>query len=168
MLGQPVRDRDVHGDLGQPAQHPRVVARAFLGPPRDLHDVRALDDPAHDLADAAHPLRVRAEHRDDAEVVKHRLGRHRGGPHPQGGRTRVPGAAVRVEHMDRADHLEVLGRRAGAERHRGRGRGGEDVRLAGEVQEVRCVAAAGALDVERVDRPAGERGERVLHAAAPR
>jgi hypothetical protein len=63
-----------------------------------------------------------------------------------------------VEH----GHGDVLDRCVDAERQRGRGRRTQDRRLAHEAQQVGDVAAAGALDVVGVDRPAGDRGHRVL------
>ena len=159
---QAVRDRRVDRDLGQVAQHALVVAGPVLAAAHALHRVGVLQRAPVDLADPAHPLRVRREHRDHAEVVQHALGRHRLRPHAPAQRGPVAGAPAGGEHVHRGDHRQVLGLRAGAERDGGGGRGGEHALAAGERQQVRRVPAAAALDVERVDRAAAERRERVL------
>ena len=69
--------------------------------------------------------------------------------------------AAWLEHVHRGHHREVLVVGVHAERHRRRGRGGEDALAARERERVGPVPAAEALDVEGVPRAAGGRGDRV-------
>ena len=75
---------------------------------------------------------------------------------------------LRVEVVADHDHVEQLGLRVDAVRQRRVGRARQHVELAGHLQDVRRVAAAGALGVEGVDRAALERGDRVLDEAGSR
>ena len=100
---------------------------------------------------------------DHAEVVQHALGGHRRRrARVARGSRRSPLHDARVEHVHGRDHRAVLGLGAGAERQGRVGRRGEHALAAGEREQVGRVAAAAALDVERVDRAPAERRERVL------
>ena len=134
--------------------------RAALG----LHVRGHLPGPGDRLADPAHALGVRADHRDRAEVVEHVLGGDRLAADPRLGERDVLGHAG-VQVVADHDHVEVLVervQRVGVRRVR---RGRQAVRLAGDADDVRRVAAAGALRVVRVDRAAADRVHRVLEEA---
>ena len=166
---EPVGDRRVDRHLGEMAQHARVVAGPVLG---------AADAPSSRRRSAARGGRPRRRgpcpaSRDDSIAITPRscstpsaaiVSR----PHALAQRGPVARAAAGREHVDGGDHREVLGLGAGAERHRRRGRRGQHAVAAGEREQVGRVPAAAALDVERVDRPAAERGERVVRPRAPR
>ena len=77
-----------------------------------------------------------------------------------------PARDARARVVHRRHHREVLGLGAAAERDRRRRRGREHAIAAGKREQVRRVPAAAALDVERVDRAAAERRERVLDGEA--
>ena len=132
------------------------------GAAQGAHRGRVLERAAHDLADPAHALRVAREHRDHPEVVQQPLGRHRAGAHAMAHDRRVPVHGAGREHVHGGHHRPVLGGRVHAERHRRRRRRREDALAAGEHEGVGPVAAAAALDVERVPGAARGHGDRVL------
>ena len=72
-----------------------------------LHHVRGLPGAQHDLADAAHRLRVRADHRDRAQVVEDVLGGDRRRADAALGEGQVLGHG-RVEVVAHHQHVEVL------------------------------------------------------------
>ena len=104
-----VGDGRADGVLGDVAAGAEVVGAAVAGsaPRRRLHDVRGLPGADDRLADAAHGLRVGADHRDRAEVVQHVLGGHRRRPDPGLGEGQVLGDR-RVEVVADHQHVEVL------------------------------------------------------------
>ena len=164
VAGEPVRDRRVDRDLGEVAQHALVVAAPVLGAAQRASSSRRSG------TRAARPRRSRPmpcesdeSIADHAEVVQHALGGHRA-RRARGARSAVqsPGAPPGREHVHGRDHREVLGLRVDAERDGRRGRRGEHALAAGEREQVGRVAAAAALDVERVDRAAAERVVGVL------
>ena len=114
-----------------------------------------------DLADPAHRLRVGADHADDAAVVEDVLGADRLGPDAALGEGHVLGDRPRQVMADH-QHVEVLVDRVDGERPGRVGARGQDVGQAGDLDDVRGVAAAGPLGVVGVDRPALDRGDRVL------
>jgi len=67
-----------------------------------------------------------------------------------------------IEVVAHHQHVEVLVERVDGVRPGRVGRARQDVELAAHPQDVRGVAAAGALGVIGVDRPAAERGDRVV------
>ena len=170
-----VRPRRLDGGLGQVPQDPRVVVvpdRQRAGPvlagvgraPR-LHRVGQLPGASHGLADPAHALGVAVDDRDRAEVVQRSLGGHRSRVSPLA-RGRLVLRQRRVPLVDQQDHVDVLG--GGRAARTGRvGVVEEHTMLASRTspEQVGDVSAAGALDVVRVDRPAGDRGHRVLELA---
>jgi len=170
LVRQPVRHRRVDGQLGQVPQHPLVVVRAGgAGRPLQLcplqlcllHQGGHAERPAYCFPRPSHALRVRGRDRDDAEVVQRPLGRHRAGPDPVPGQR---GVALRVQAVHQRDHVQVLGHRVPAERQRGIGGGGHDVRAAGQFQHVRRMPAAAA---RRCAAPPARRARRPRSARYP-
>ena len=97
---------------------------------------------------------------DDAEVMQPALGGHRRCPHTSTSDAHVA-CSIRVHPVAEHDHVEVLGNGVHPVGERGiRGRG-EDVVVAGELQDIRCVPAPAPLDMEGVDRPASSDGDGV-------
>src|SRR5207253_2913831 len=70
VIGDAVRDGGVDRDLREVPQDALVVGRSVLRAAYALHVVGVLEGAPHDLADPSHALRVRAQHRDHAEVVE--------------------------------------------------------------------------------------------------
>ena len=93
--------------------------------------------------------------------MQHILGRHRGRAHAIERELVVAGQVV-AQHVHQLDHGGVLGRGVDAVREGRVGGRGEDVRLAGQAHHIGRMAAARALDVVRVDRPAVDHAQRVL------
>ena len=118
-----VRDGGVDRDLREVAQHALVVGRARLGSAQRAHRRGVLERAPHDLADAAHALRVAREHRDHAEVVQEPFRGHRLRTHAVAHDRRVAVHASRGEHVHGRHHRQVLGRGVHPERHRRRRRG---------------------------------------------
>ena len=109
--------------------------------------------------------RVRADHRDRAEVVQDVLGRHRRRPDPATRRTRGPRGSTGLRwwqtiSMSRCSSrvLRVYGRVGLVD-------DGRTFGVRGDPDDVRRVPAPGPLGVVRVDRPAADRGERRLEVA---
>ena len=104
-------------DLGHVPQHAEVVVAR--GRPRGVcrapffmvSAVWMARRPS--LADAAHGLRVAADHRDRAQVVQHALGDDRLGAHPALGEGHVRGD-LGVEVVADHDHVEQFGHRVDA------------------------------------------------------
>ena len=168
VLGDAVGDRRVDRVLGDVSLDALVVvARAVAGQRAELHLhlVGGLPGPDDGLADPAHRLRVRAHHADDAAVVEHVLGADRLGPDAALGERHVLGDAPRQVMADH-QHVEVLVDRVDGERPGRVGAGRQDVGQAGDLDDVRGVAAAGAFGVEAVDRPALDRRDRVVDEPA--
>ena len=162
-----VRDRRVDRVLRDVAPDPEVVVGAVAGERAALllHLVRGLPGPQHDLADPAHRLAVARDHADRAEVVQDVLGGDRLAADPALGERDVLGqpSGSRWWHtisMSRCSSSVLTRERPGRV-----GRARQDVRDAAHLDDVGRVAAAGALGVVRVDRPAGERGDRVVDEA---
>ncbi len=125
-----------------------------------LHLVGGLPGADDGLADPAHRLRVRAHHADDAAIMEHVLGTDRLGADAALGECHVLGDVPRQVMADH-QHVEVLVDRVDGERPSRVGAGRQDVGLAGDLDDVRGVPAAGTLGVKAVDRPALERRDRV-------
>ena len=89
------------------------------------------------------------------------LGSDRLGADPTLGEGDV-GGHFRIEVVTDHDHVEQLGQGIHAVGQRRVGRAGKHVEFAGDLEEVRRVAAARAFAVVRVDRPALEGGDRVF------
>ena len=168
LVRHAVRDRRVDRVLRDVAPDAQVVVRRRARPasrPRcsrilcAVCQVRVID-----LADAAHRLAVARDHADRAEVVQDVLGGDRLAADAALGERDVLGD-VRVEVVADHQHVEVLVERVDRERPRRVRRAREHVRLAADADDVRRVAAAGALGVVRVDRAALERGDRVVDVA---
>ena len=144
-----------------------VVARAVVLGQRaalHLHLVRRLPRARDDLADAAHGLRVRRDHRERAQVVQDVLGRDGLAANARLGERDVLGNAG-VQVMADHQHVEMLVDGVDGVRPRRVRRGGQHVVGAARFDDVRRVAAAGAFRVIRVDRAAAERRERRLDEA---
>ena len=100
----------------------------------------------------------------DAEVVQHRLGRDRLGPHPRVGERDVLGDVVGrwwqtiTMSSSSSTELTVYGSVGFVD-------DGSTLALDGDLEDVRSVAAACALGVVRVDRPPVDRRDRVLDEA---
>ena len=176
LVREAVRERRVDRVLGDIALDARVVvarrvgrqaARPRVGGERaalELHRVRGLPGADDDLADAAHRLRVGAEHADRAEVVQHILGGDGFAPDAALGEGQVLGDAG-VEVMADHQHVQVLIDRVDGVGHRRVGAAGQEVLLADDAQDVRRVAAARALGVEGAERAAFGRGDGVFDEA---
>ena len=150
----------VDGRLGEVLQDAPVVVRCIRAT-SILHHARQLEGTAEGLADPPHALTIARGHVDQPKVVEHVLGSHRGGAHPVEGQLMVTGQIL-AQHVHEFDHGGVLGSRVDAVREGRVGRRGEDVRLAGQPHDVGSVAAAGALDVVRVDGAPVDHAERVV------
>ena len=162
-----VRDRRIDRVLGDVASNPEVVVAGGVSGQRaalPLHLVGRLPRPADHLADASHRLRVRRHDADGAEIVQHVLGGDRLGSDARIGERDVFRHARRQVMADH-QHVEVLVERIPRERHRRVGRRGQHVGLAAQPDDVRRVAAAGAFGVVGVNRPAADRGNRVVDEA---
>ena len=161
LVVEAVGDRRADRVLRDVAAGPVVVGGAVAGqraaPP--LHHVRGLPGAHDDLADAAHRLRVAADDRDRADVVQHVLGGDGRRPDAALGERQVLGHR-RVEVVADHQHVEVLGERVDGVRAGRVGRRRQHVGLRGDRDDVGRVAAARALGVVRVDRAAGDGGER--------
>ena len=129
--------------------------------------MRGLPGADQHLADAAHRLAVGGDHREGAEVVEDVLR----------GDGLLADAALgegdvlgdrRVEVVADHQHVEMLVDGVDRVGPRRVGRGREHVRQARNLDDVRRVAAAGALGVEGVDGAALEGGDGVLDEAATR
>ena len=167
LVGDAVADGGVDGVLGDVALDAlvvRVLAVTGEGAALHLHLVRRLPGPQDDLADAAHGLRIRGDHADGAEVVEDVLGGDGLAPDARLGEGHVLGHA-RVEVVADHEHVEVLGDRVHRVRPGRVRRGGQDVGLAHGPDDVRRVAAAGALGVVGVDGAALEGRQGLLHEA---
>src|SRR5208337_4326291 len=116
-------------------------------------------------ADPAHRLRVGAHHAEDAAVMKDVLGPDRLGPDAALGERHVLGDAPRQVVADH-QHVEVLVDRVDGDRPGRVGAGGQDVGLAGDLDDVRGVTAAGTFGVKAVDRPALDGRDRVCKEPA--
>ena len=147
--------RDVAADAAGCRARARVARQRAA---RRLHLVRGLPRARDHLADAAHRLRVGRHHADRAEIVQHVLGRDRLRPDARFGERDVLGH-LRIQVMADHQHVEVLVERVHRVRHRRIRARRQDVRLAADPDDVGRVAAAGALGVVGVDRPALERGD---------
>ena len=124
-----------------------------------LHLVRGLPGARDDLADAAHRLRVRADHRERADVVQDVLGGNRFLADAALGKRDVFRDAG-VEVMAHHQHVQMLVERVDGVGPRRVGRRRQHVRLAAHLDDVRRVAAAGAFGVIGVDHAALERLDR--------
>ena len=145
---------------------PVVVARAVARqrPELRLHLVGGLPGAQDHLADAAHRLRVGADHAQGAEVVQDVFGRDRLGANAALGEGHVLGDRPRQVMADH-QHVEVLVDGIDRERPRRVGAGRQHVRQGGHADDVGGVAAAGAFRVIGVDRPAVDGGDGVLDEA---
>ena len=147
LVVEAVRDRRADRVLGDVAAGPQVVRRvvgaAVAGqePAAPLHHVRGLPGAQHDLADPAHRLRVRADHRDRAEVVQQVLGGDRRRPDPAL-RERQVLRHRRVEVVADHEHVEVLVERVHGVRPGRVRRRRQHVRVRGDRDDVRRVPAA--------------------------
>ena len=162
-----VGDRRVDGDLGDVALDAEVVVVAGLlrqAAALDAHLVGGLEGADDDLADAAHGLAVGGDHREGADVVEDVLRRD----------GLLADAALgegdvlrdrRVEVVADHEHVEMLVDGVDRVGPRRVGRGRQHVRLAAHLDDVRRVAAAGALGVVGVDGAVLERGDGVLDEA---
>ena len=128
-------------------------------PALELHLVRRLPGPDDDLADAAHRLRIRRQHRERSQVVQDVLGGDRLAPDTRFGERDVLGDS-RIEVMAHHQHVQVLIDGVDRIRPRRIGRRWQHVGLAAGLDDVGCVAAARAFGVIGMDRPATNRLER--------
>ena len=133
-----------------------------LGAPDLLHPTGQRERAPDRLAGPAHALRVAAGDRDDADVVQHALGAHRGRPDPVGRQGQVTRRGL-VQAVAGQDHLEVLRLRVPTIGQGRVGRRADHVADPGQLQHVGHMTAAAALDVERVDHPAVQHRQGVGH-----
>ena len=118
----------------------------------------------HHLADAAHRLRVAADHRDGADVVQQILGGDRRRPDTALGEREIlwnAGVQVVTHHQ----HVEMLVEGVDGMRPRRVGGTRQHVRVRDHGDDVGRVPASRTLGVIRVDRAALDRGEGVLDEA---
>mmetsp|Transcript_16672 Transcript_16672/g.67230 ORF Transcript_16672/g.67230 Transcript_16672/m.67230 type:complete len:869 (-) Transcript_16672:47-2653(-) len=164
-----VRDGGVDGVLGDVPLDALVVVRvggvvAGEEAALPLHLVGRLPGPRDDLADAAHGLRVRRDHRDGAHVVQDVLGGDGLAADARLGERDVLGDRL-VKVVAHHEHVEVLVDRIDREGPRRVRRRRQHVGLAADLDDVGRVAAAGALRVVRVDGARLHRGDRVVDEA---
>ena len=158
----------VDGVLGDVALDPFVVGPLRLllrqSPDALLHDGRELPALGDVLGQPAHALGVGGEDRDRAHVVQEVLRGHGLRADAALGERHVL-RQVEVHDMSEHGHRHALFERQGREGIGRIGRGGNDVGVGIDRQQVRRVAAARALDVVHVDDAAGHRRHRVLAEA---
>ena len=126
-----------------------------------LHLVGGLPGARDHFADAAHRLRIGADHADRAQVVQNILGGDRFAANPAFGERHIL-RQILIEMMADHQHVEMLIERVDGVGPRGIGGTGQHVRLAADADDVRRVAAARAFGVIGVNRAALERGDRCL------
>ena len=122
-----------------------------------LHLAGELPGTADHLGDTAHPLAVGAEHGNGTHVVQHILGSDRLRPYAAFGERHILRHRG-IQMMTHHDHVEVLIEgihRIGICRI---GRRRQAVRLAGDADDVRGMASAGAFRVIHVDGAAVDCG----------
>ena len=136
----------------------RQLAASFLV------QVRHLEGASEVLTATAHRLRVGGNHADNAHVVQHRFGRDRLRAHPALGEGDIF-RHLRIEVMADHHHIQQLGDRVDGIGQGRIGRRGKCPRLAGDLDDVRRVSAAGAFGVIRVDGAAVDGADRVFDEA---
>ena len=165
--GDAVRDGRADGVFGDIAFGTRVVVADRVAVERAklrLHLVRCLPGADDHLADAAHGLRVGADHAQAAAVMQDILGRDRFRANPAFGEGHVFRNGARQVVTDH-EHVEMLVDGIDREGPRRVGARGQDVRQAGDANDVRRVAAAGAFRVIGVNRTALDRGNGIFDEA---
>src|SRR5205823_2535907 len=116
------------------------------------------------FADPPHRLAVGRHHAEGAEIVQDVLGGNRLAADAAFGKRHVLRNA-RVEVVAHHQHVEVFVDGVDGVGPRRVGRTGQYVRQAAQFDDVRGVAATGALGMKGVDVPALEGGDRVLDKA---
>ena len=160
-----MRDRGVDSVFGDVALDAKIVVvlalvlrqRAALF----FHLVGGLPGPDDDFAEPAHRLRVRRNHRERAEIVQDVFGRDGFFSDAAFGEGEVFGNRG-IEVVAHHQHVEMLVDGVAGERPGRIGRRRQHVLQAGDLDDVRRMAATGAFGMERMDGAALERLHGVL------
>ena len=154
-----MRDRGVDGvfcDVALDAKIVVVLALVFRqGAALLLHLVGGLPGADDDFAEPAHGLRIRRHHRERAEVVQNVFRRDGLFADAAFGEGEIFGDRG-IEMVAHHQHVEMLVDGVAGERPRRVGGGRQHVLQAGDLDDIRRVAAAGAFGVEGVDGAALE------------
>ncbi len=126
---------------------PEIIASGFFagqGPALPAHLVRRLPSASDDFADSAHGLGIGTHHADRAQIVEDVLGRDGFAANAAFSESHVLGQ-IGIEMVADHQHVEMFVNGVDRVRPGGIGGTGQHIRFTANSNDVRRVAAAGAL-----------------------
>ena len=166
-MGDAVDEGRVDGVFSDVALDPQVVMLWRVprqAAPLGLHLVSGLPGSDDHLADPAHGLGIRGDHGKGPQVVQDVLRGNGLAADARLGESDIFGN-VRVQVMTHHQHVQVFIHSVDRVGTGGGGAGGQHIGFAANLDDVRRVAAAGALGVVGVDGAVLESGDGVFHKA---
>ena len=160
-------DGGVDGELGQISQHPKVIVlRCILGqlPLHLPHFVRRLEQACKILTHPAHCLGIGGIDAENPQVMQYILGSHSFRANAAFGEGHILGNTG-VQMMTYHEHVHVLGQRVHCVGPGGIGGRGQHIKLAGDADNIRRMAAPGSFGMVGVNRAPIDGGNSVLKEA---